>query len=670
MIAVFVDYKDAFSSTSHVFLDEALGESGISNKIRRLIRLILSAAKCAVTMRGADGVSEHSPHFNIGRGVLQGDIFSPVCFIVGLQKLFKDCNEVSGGKFSAGAKVCAAGSVRIPYQKYADDAALYTEVSICTDGPDECPERITLREELGLLKLYQLKEKASVHSRKAEECGIELNLLPEGKRSAKQPWVDTLVNFECPFLRTTDCEDDWVSVDVGASARHSAAEVDAVRDAVQLASEKTSLLARKSREDAAMEIKICKTKAVMFGGMQTGCVREEDCAKMQNECKDNVCPDCDKGFPCHSSLANHRVNCQSPALPGHYTIDQIVDQCTNSHGLHFRVRWAGLNTKTLERWNDTWEKASTRLADAPTEITAYLERASDPAYSPPPKGWCIDSGPDEVWIEAKGPVQCEHCCKWWKSEQGRKIHQSSKNCVARPRQCGTTSLTAKAVSATRRAAEMDIFGQVTCEKSPLDWLASFVYLGNRTGADGDPMTPVKHRLAQAANAVKQGYSVFSNNKATPKLKRRLYISGVTSVLRYGSETYTLSEKAENALRQFNARNLARLTGREIADEYRAPTYDLVREIHKTRAKWLGHILRMEETSYLHQTIREIYHNNYPGSLVSTTPDHNDFNDLRSLARDRDLWRAFVRNLPTHGSSAPSGDPHNVGSTTRRVLSNE
>ena len=150
VIAVFVDYKDAFSSTSHVFLDEALGESGISSKIRRLIRLILSAAKCAVTMRGADGVSEHSPHFNIGRGVLQGDIFSPVCFIVGLQKLFKDCNEVSGGKFSAGAKVCAAGTVRIPYQKYADDAALYTEVSICTDGPDECPERITLREELGL----------------------------------------------------------------------------------------------------------------------------------------------------------------------------------------------------------------------------------------------------------------------------------------------------------------------------------------------------------------------------------------------------------------------------------------------------------------------------------------------------------------------------------------
>ena len=56
----------------------------------------------------------------------------------------------------------------------------------------------------------------------------------------------------------------------------------------------------------------------------------------------------------------------------------------------------------------------------------------------------------------------------------------------------------------------------------------------------------------------------------------------------------------------------------------------------------------------HLTIKDLYHNNYPGSLISTTPDHNNFNDLLSLARDRDLWRAFVRNLPTHGSLAPHG----------------
>ena len=44
------------------------------------------------------------------------------------------------------------------------------------------------------------------------------------------------------------------------------------------------------------------------------------------------------------------------------------------------------------------------------------------------------------------------------------------------------------------------------------------------------MTPVKHRIAQAATALKQGYTVFTNNKASYQLKLRLYTSGVTSVL--------------------------------------------------------------------------------------------------------------------------------------------
>ena len=63
-----------------------------------------------------------------------------------------------------------------------------------------------------------------------------------------------------------------------------------------------------------------------------------------------------------------------------------------------------------------------------------------------------------------------------------------------------------------------------------------------------------------------------------------------------SADHTLTTKAENALRMLNARSLARLTGRGIAEEYGNPSYDLVHEIHKTRAGWLGHILRMDEIS--------------------------------------------------------------------------
>ena len=50
--------------------------------------------------------------------------------------------------------------------------------------------------------------------------------------------------------------------------------------------------------------------------------------------------------------------------------------------MHYRVKWLGENLKPLEKWNDTWECATTRLADVSTPITEYLECASDPAYSP------------------------------------------------------------------------------------------------------------------------------------------------------------------------------------------------------------------------------------------------------------------------------------------------
>ena len=167
--------------------------------------------------------------------------------------------------------------------------------------------------------------------------------------------------------------------------------------------------------------------------------------------------------------------------------------------------------------------------------------------------------------------------------------------MRRPRQKGTGSLTAKAVAAERRAAEMEIVGHVECEKDPLDWLASFVYLGNKSSADADPLVPVKHRIVQASTAFTQGRTVFTSEKSIA-LRFRLYKSGVNSVLRYGSETYTLIEQASNALKSFNARSLARITGRKIADEYHTPSYDLVHEIRKTRARWLGHILRTDQNS--------------------------------------------------------------------------
>ena len=64
-----------------------------------------------------------SEAFNIERGVLQGDIFSPVCFIAELDRIFRLYDHVNPG-MTVGT---GAHTVRMAKFEYADDAALIDE---------------------------------------------------------------------------------------------------------------------------------------------------------------------------------------------------------------------------------------------------------------------------------------------------------------------------------------------------------------------------------------------------------------------------------------------------------------------------------------------------------------------------------------------------------------
>ena len=64
-----------------------------------------------------------SEPFNIERGVLQGNIFSPVCFIAGLDRIFRLYDHVNPG-MTVGT---GAHTVRMAKFDYADDAALIDE---------------------------------------------------------------------------------------------------------------------------------------------------------------------------------------------------------------------------------------------------------------------------------------------------------------------------------------------------------------------------------------------------------------------------------------------------------------------------------------------------------------------------------------------------------------
>ena len=116
-MATFIDYSAAFDSVSHKFIDEALQRAGASDKIRSVFRAIYKAANAVTKVQGADGKEITSEPFPIDRGVVQGDITSPLYFILALELILKR-HDIRG------RGVQTLGGCVLHTLGYADDAAL------------------------------------------------------------------------------------------------------------------------------------------------------------------------------------------------------------------------------------------------------------------------------------------------------------------------------------------------------------------------------------------------------------------------------------------------------------------------------------------------------------------------------------------------------------------
>lgn len=116
MVVTFIDFAAAFDSVSHKFLDVAMESCGASVKCRAIFREIYAKASAVVRVRGSGGEDVLSRSFPVGRGVLQGDVFSPICFIVAVMCLVQ--------RTSWGDSGVRLGAELLQDLWYADDGAI------------------------------------------------------------------------------------------------------------------------------------------------------------------------------------------------------------------------------------------------------------------------------------------------------------------------------------------------------------------------------------------------------------------------------------------------------------------------------------------------------------------------------------------------------------------
>ena len=81
-VITYIDFTAAFDSISHQYLLKALIEYGVPLKYCRLVKAIYDSAQVRVRLQETGGEKSYSRNINVRRGVIQGDIPSPVCFIV------------------------------------------------------------------------------------------------------------------------------------------------------------------------------------------------------------------------------------------------------------------------------------------------------------------------------------------------------------------------------------------------------------------------------------------------------------------------------------------------------------------------------------------------------------------------------------------------------------
>ena len=200
---------------------------------------------------------------------------------------------------------------------------------------------------------------------------------------------------------------------------------------------------------------------------------------------------------------------------------------------------------------------------------------------------------------------------------------------------------------------------IEIHNTPIKQVSKFNYLGSIITQDARSIAAIETRIIIAKNAFTNMKSMLTNRNLDITTRTRTLKTYIWSVLLYGSETWTLTQKLKDRLQAaemwFYRRMLRiswtdRVTNQEVLR--RAGTErTLVKEIRKRQLNFLGHVLRKEGVEHLTLTgkiegkrARGRQRQKFINSLIEDlTPDITPVK-LIQLA-DRLRWRGLTVNVP-------------------------